>query len=185
MQLYDAIHRRRTIHAYLDQPLPEGAFDRIVEAAHQAPNHKLTWPWRFNRVGPETRRRALLPLGIRLKSPEGRDPSPRLVEKITEKLLHPAELIVVTVVRCDDAFRSREDYAAACCAIQNLQLAATAEGVGAKWSTGGLTTHPETYAAVGVDPDEEEIIGFVWIGVPAKVPTVKRPPVEAVLRQTP
>jgi len=185
MQLYDAIHSRRTIHNYVDAPLPEGAFARIVEAAHQAPNHKLTWPWRFNRIGPETRRAALLPLGIRLKCPDTRAPSPKLVQKITEKLMHPAELVVVTVVRCDDAFRAREDYAATCCAIQNLQLAATAEGLGAKWSSGGLTTHPETYAAVGVDPAVEEIVAFVWIGVPAQVPTIKRPPIEAVLREVP
>lgn len=185
MQLYDAIHRRRTIHDYLDRPLPEGAFERIIDAAHQAPNHKLTWPWRFSRIGRETREKTLLPLGIRLKAPTGRDPSPKLVAKITEKLMHPAELVVVSLVRCDDAFRAREDYAAAACAIQNLQLAATAEGAGAKWSSGGLTTHPETYAAVGIDPEVEEIIAFVWIGVPAKVPSIKRPPLEAVLRAVP
>lgn len=185
MQLYDAIHTRRTIHAWRDAPLPDGAFARIVEAAHQAPNHKLTWPWRFTRIGRQTRREVLLPLGVRLKSPVGRAPSPKLVEKITEKLMHPAELVVVSVVRCDDAFRAREDYAAAACAIQNMQLAATAEGVGAKWSSGGLTTHPETYAAVGIDPTVEEIIAFVWLGVPAKVPHIKRPPLEAVLREVP
>ncbi len=185
MQLYDAIHARRTIHTYADAPLPDGAFERIIEAAHQAPNHKLTWPWRFTRIGPETRRGTLLPLGIRLKAPAGRKPSPKLVEKITEKLMHPAELVVVSVVRCDDPFRAREDYAATACAIQNLQLAATAEGVGAKWSSGGLTTHPETYAAVGIDPAVEEIVAFIWIGVPDKVPSIKRPPVEAVLRSVP
>ncbi len=185
MQLYDAIHRRRTIHDYVDATLPAGAFERIIEAAHQAPNHKLTWPWRFTRIGRETRREKLLPLGIRLKTPAGRDPSPKRVAKITQKLMHPGELVVVSVVRCDDAFRAREDYAAAACAIQNLQLAATAEGLGAKWSSGGLTTHPETYAAVGIDPAVEEIIAFVWIGVPAKVPEIKRPAIEAMLREVP
>ena len=183
MELYEAIHGRRTVHLYRDEPLAEGALDRVLAAAHQAPNHKLTWPWRFYRVGHETRRARLLPIGIRLKG--GDEPSPRLVTKITEKLMNPAELVVVTVVRCDNAFQAREDYAATACAIQNLQLAAFAEGYGAKWSSGGLTTHPETYAAVGIDPEQEEIVGFIWVGVPARVPKIKRPELAAHLTALP
>lgn len=185
MQLYEAIHHRRTIHHYVDAPLPAGALDRIVEAAHQAPNHKLTWPWRFTHVGPKTRRDVVLPLYLRLKCPGDRAPSDSVLAKLTAKMMNPAELIAVSVVRCDDAFRAREDYAATACAIQNMQLAATAEGLGAKWSSGGVTTHAETYAALGLDPEVEEIVAFVWIGVPHKVPTISRPPLEAVRRSVP
>lgn len=184
MELYDAIHHRRTIHRYRDAPLDDGVIERLLAAAHMAPNHKLTWPWRFIRVGKETRRAKLLPLGIALKA-RGPTPSPKLVDAITEKLMYPAELVVVTTRRCDDDFRAREDYAATACAIQNLMLAATAEGVGAKWSSGGLTTHPDTYAAVGVDPEVEEIVAFVWVGVPDEVPEIKRPPLEAHVHALP
>ena len=65
------------------------------------------------------------------------------------------------------------------------QLAAFAEGYGAKWSSGGLTTHPETYAAVGIDPEQEEIVGFIWVGVPARVPKIKRPELAAHLTALP
>lgn len=184
MELYDAIHQRRTIHRYRDAPLADGVIERLLAAAHMAPNHKLTWPWRFTRVGHETRREKLLSLGVRLKS-KGREPSPRLVEAITEKLMYPAELVVVSVERCEDDFRAREDYAATACAIQNLMLAATAEGVGAKWNSGGLTTHPDTYAAVGIDPEVEEIVAFVWVGVADDVPEIKRPPLDAHVRALP
>ena len=120
-----------------------------------------------------------------MKAPAGRSAPPKLVEKITAKLMHPAALIVVSVTRCDDPFRAREDYAAACCAVQNLLLAATAEGLGSKWSSGGLTTHPETYAALAIDPAVEDIIGFIWVGLPAKVPTIARPPLESMVRALP
>lgn len=185
MKLYDAIHRRRTIHTYRPEPLPDGTLDRLLDAAHQAPNHKLTWPWRFTRVGQLTREEKLVPLYLRIKAPEGREPSPGLVAKLTEKLMNPAELVVVSVVRCDDPIRAREDYAAASCAIQNLQLAATAEGLGSKWSSGKLAHHAETYAALGIDPEAEEIVGLVWVGVPDKVPTINRPPLEQVVRLLP
>ena len=100
------------------------------------------------------------------------------------KLLHAAVLFAVGQVRNDDAARAREDYAAVACAIHNMQLVACAEGLGAKWSTGGITCHPETYALLGIDPAVEEIVGFVWIGVPAQACEVPRPPLEDFVRTT-
>lgn len=184
MDVYEAIFARRTVHRYRDEPIADGVMDRLLAAAHMAPNHKLTWPWRFTRVGAQTRRDVLFPLGVRLKA-KGREPSAKVVEGVAEKLLWPAELVVVSVERCEDAFRAREDYAATACAIQNLLLAATAEGLGAKWSSGDLTSHPETYAALGIDGAVEEIVAFVWVGVAEEVPSIKRPPVEAHVRVVP
>ena len=41
-----------------------------------------------------------------------------------------------------DEQRRREDYAAVCCAAQNVQLAAWAAGIGTKWSTSPVSyTH--------------------------------------------
>ncbi|MCB9529642.1 MAG: nitroreductase [Myxococcales bacterium] len=184
MDVYAAIHGRRTVHRYRDEPVADEVMARLLGAAHMAPNHKLTWPWRFTRVGARTRREVLYPLGVRLKA-KGREPSERLWEVMREKLVVPAELVVVSVRRSDDAVRAREDYAAAACAIQNLLLAATAEGLGAKWSSGALTQHAETYAALGLDAAAEEIVGFIWVGVADEVPTIKRPPIEAHVRVVP
>ena len=38
---------RRTVHMYQDRPAAAEVIEQAVRAAHQAPNHKLTWPWRF------------------------------------------------------------------------------------------------------------------------------------------
>ena len=106
-----------------------------------------------------------------------------MVERIRAKLINPGALIVVTQLRCDDEFRDREDYAATCCAIQNLMLAARAEGLGSKWSTGALTQHPDVCAALGVNGDEERVVGFIWLGSAQATPEIKRPEVEAHIRR--
>jgi nitroreductase len=179
----DIIHGRRTIHDYAPEPVPDAVVRLALEAAHAAPCHKLTWPWRFTRVGPTTRE-TLVALNIRLKGARCALDE-RQVAKLRAKMMHPGALLVVSQVLAEDPFRRHEDYAATCCAIQNLCLSVTASGFGSKWSTGGVTRHPETYAALGISPEREEIVGFVWIGVPARVPPEPtRPALEDHLRIT-
>ncbi len=175
MQLVEAIHARTTVHSYAPEPVADGVVDRVLAAAHQAPCHKLTWPWRFVVVGPSTRAR-LLPAAFRLAELKCKGAlSPKLEARVRAKLLDPAVLIVVCQRRSDDPMRSREDYAAVSCAIQNMMLVATDAGLGSKWSTGGITQDPEAWSVLGVDGTHEDVVGFVWVGVPAKRGRIERP----------
>ena len=173
MDTYDALHSRRTVHNYEATELDYEVVERILSAGHMAPNHKLTWPWRFTVVGKETRK-ALLPVAYRLKNVT----APEMQARVQSKLINPATLIVVTQERAEDPFRNTEDYAATCCAIQNMMLAATAEGLGSKWSTGALTKHPDVCDILDIDIEVEDVVGFIWVGVPMKVPTIERPALE-------
>ena len=84
------------------------------------------------------------------------------------------------------AAQRKEDYGAISCAIQNIQLAAWAEGVGMQWSSGKIIALPPTYAVLGIDPAQEEIVGLLFFGYPAKVPTAPpRRPLAEVLRRLP
>lgn len=159
--IFDA---RKTAHLYRDEPVDEQAVTRALQAANLAPCHKYTWPWRFTRVGPEGRA-VLHDIGAALKFPAGLPE--RMVEKFAAKMRAP-QLLVVSQVRSDDAFRAKEDYAAVACAIENLCLSLGADGLGSKWSTGGVTRDPRTYELLGIDPAAEEIVGFIWFGHPAE-----------------
>jgi nitroreductase len=179
--VHAALTGRRTVHRYVPEPVDPAILSRALEAAHAAPCHKLTWPWRFTRVGRATRE-ALVQVAIRLKSARSPLDADRCAA-LRRKMLDPAELVVVSQVLADDPFRRQEDYAATACAIQNLSLSLAAEGVGSKWSTGGVTRDPETYALLGIDPAAEQIVGFVWVGYAAKEPPVPpRPPLDTVVR---
>ena len=167
--------------------LPAGAIERAVQAAIAAPNHRLTEPWRFVRVGVDTRE-ALAKVQARLKD-KGRTPSAATLERAREKLLAPAELIVVCCTRHADPGVEHEDYAAAACAVQNLCLSLWSEGIGSKWGTGGVTTDAETYQLLAVNPEVQTIIGFLSVGYPASEGGATKPPrklgVSDVLRDVP
>lgn len=184
MTLHNLLLSRRTIHSFRTDPLPKDALARALQAAHHAPCHHRTWPWRFTQVGPQTRER-LFTTAASLKggeiglSPEGR-------ELLRHKLMDPPELLVVSQVRAEDPTRAREDYAACACAIHNLCLSLAEQGIGSKWSTGKVTTHPATYAACRIDRTQASIIGFIWIGYPASIPNAPiRPPLADHLQEVP
>src|SRR3954451_11788897 len=52
-----AIRKRRAIKQYLDTPIPREWIEELLDAAHWAPNHKLTHPWRFHVFSGEGRER--------------------------------------------------------------------------------------------------------------------------------
>ena len=185
MQAQHAILSRRTAHSWTDTPVPEDVIQAGLEAANMAPCHHLTWPWRFTLPGPKSRE-ALFELGVQLKAAKGGlDITPAFKDRLRAKLRNPA-LVVVSQVKDSDPMRFEEDYAACACAIQNLCLSVFERGFLSKWSSGGLTRHAQTYALLGIDPEVERIVGFIWIGVPTRPPnTPPRPPIEQVTRRTP
>lgn len=187
MELHEALLTRRTVYKVQDRPVPDDVIDRALDAARWAPNHRLTEPWRFVVVGPRTRlllggvaeRLALEKAGS--MPAEERD---RQVKRAVEKLTRLPALIVIAYSRSpDDAFRDREDYAAAVCAAQNLQLSLWADGVGCQWSTGGVTRDDESYRILSLEKEAFDIIGFFKIGYPLEVPALKRRPLDEVTRR--
>jgi len=182
-QTIDTILSRRTAHTFDDRPVPEAVLRRAVECATRAPNHKLTNPWRFTRVGPQTRAK-ITDLAMALKVEKG-PMSDAQSAKARAQLETPAELIVVRQLIDPDPDRRREDYAACACAIENLSLSLWSEGVRSKWGTGGVTRDARTYAMLGLEPDREEIIGFVWIGYSAEPAATPRLDVDAVFDAVP
>jgi nitroreductase len=181
MDVFSAIQTRRTIHKYRATNVPIEAIERCIEAAHHAPNHKLTWPWTFVVAGVETRRTIFeTALGMRRQMP---GMSEEIEAKLRAKLLNPGGMVFVTQKKEEDAFRAKEDYAAISCAIQNFMLAAHALGYGTKWSTGAISRLPETYQAIGVEASTDEIVGLIWMGEAEIVPDIKRPNVEAHIKR--
>ena len=103
-----------------------------------------------------------------------------------EKILSKPTLVSVAQRLEGSPSQQREDYGAISCAIQNIQLAAWAEGVGMQWSSGKIILLPQTYDLLGIDPEREELVGLLFFGYPANVPAApKRKPLAEVLRRLP
>ena len=178
MNIEDAIFSRRTIYRFKTDVIEPGLLEEILAAGLRAQNHRLTEPWRFTVVGPETHR-ALAGVYAALNPGTSRDAA-------AGKILSKPLLVAASVILAGDAQRRREDYAAACCAIQIIQLMAWSRGVGMQWSTSPFTRSAKTYDLLHCNPEQEEIIGILFFGYPAEVPDLpERKPLREVLRRVP
>jgi len=177
----EVIASRRTIHTFLPEPPPEALILRALERARWAPNHKLTEPWRFYLLGPETAE-AVAQLNAEIVTERKGERAGQ--NKLARWSTMPGWL-VITCRRAGDAHREREDYAACCCAAQNLMLYLWSEGIGTKWSTAPATRDPRFFELLGIDPEEETVVGLFWYGYPAERPEKARRPVAEVLKRLP
>ena len=182
---------RRTINAF-ESELPvgwEASLQRAVRAATHAPNHKRTEPWRFHLLGPVAAARVCELNAELVAESKGAEAG---AKKLKRWLAMPGWL-VATCKR--SSMRSaagssmdeptsvlREDYAACCCAVQNLCLSLHAEGIGTKWTTGAVNFDPRFGAAAGL-PEDEYVVGTLWFGEAAAQPDAptKRLSMEEVL----
>lgn len=183
-----ALEQRRSVFRFGDEPVPPELLERVLDAGRWAPNHKLTEPWRFTVLGPETRR-ALAPLYARTKlrklPPDAPDERREQALTVAGAKWHskPA-MVLVSQTAEEDPLRREEDYASVACAIQNIQLAAWALGLGSQWSTSSLIHDPEALEIAGI-PAGERVVGLVFLGFPAEVRASRRRPLSEVLRRTP
>lgn len=178
----DLISSRRTIHNFKSEPVPaKELILRAVDLARWAPNHRLTEPWRFYLLGRETAE-AIARLNADLVTKEKGAAAGRA--KLARWIDIPGWM-VVTCARSDDPIRSREDYAACACGIQNLALYLWSEGVGVKWTTGEVTRSDDFYDLIWVDRYAETVVGLVWYGYAREIPRPSRKPVEEILVELP
>lgn len=174
MTTLEAIESRRSIKEFAARPVTRERLERLLEAAVQAPNHRLTQPWRFYVLGPEARRAYGAALGARkAKRVEDPEAARQVVEKVERTHVRLPAMLAVSVVLDDDPEIREEDYAATFMAIQNLSLAAVAIGLGTHLKTGAVMQDPRARDAVGV-PEGERIVAIVEIGEPAATPEAKQ-----------
>lgn len=171
MDVYDAIHERRDIDAFGDACPSREVIARLIEAARWAPNHRLSQPWRFHVFTGAARDEFADGIASWLGStgqPESLATSARA--KLNRA---PVALFLTQAGVSDDATRDLEDYAACACALQNLLLAAEAEGLAAHTSTDRLITYGVTREQLGLAERGRVVaivhLGFAREGAPTKV----------------
>lgn len=173
MDLHEAIHTRRSVKQFTDRPIRREEIERLLAAAAQAPNHRMTQPWRFYVLGPEARHAYGAVLGARkAKNIEDPEAARAVADKVAAaEAALPAEIVVSMALDANPEIRE-EDYAATMMGVQNLLLAARAMGLGTHLKTGAVMDDPRARAAVGV-PEGERIVALVQLGEPAAVPEAK------------
>jgi 5,6-dimethylbenzimidazole synthase len=143
--VYRAIRERRDVRrGFLPEPMPDELLNRLLEAAHSAPSVGLMQPWRFIVVRDLEVRQSIHKIFVdanqcALAGYEGERRENYASLKLEGILEAPQNVCIV----CDSESsqghqlgrRTMPETAlySAVCAIQNLWLAARAEGIGVGW----------------------------------------------------
>lgn len=176
--LVEILRTRRTIHDYTEVAPPREVLLEALEVARWAPNHHRTEPWRFYLLS-RARGAEIAALNAELVRAKSGDQAADA--KLRRWRAMPGWL-VLTCARNADPAREREDYAACCCAVQNLSLALWVRGVGMKWGTGKVTRDPRLFTLLGADAEREFVVGLFWYGYPAVIPDQQRRAVAEFVR---
>ena len=188
MDVLEAIASRRSVFKFKPEPVPNDVIERVFSYGCWAQNHHLTEPWRFVVVGEETKEILAKRYAEIQKSKAAEGADDDAVQKLADagyqKFHSKPTIVAVSCVQGADEVRNKEDYAAVCCAMQNIALAAWAEGIGMQWTTGPVTLEASTYALLGMDQDREYIVGFMYTGYPEEVPVGRRKALGEDLRYT-
>src|SRR5258708_16663003 len=143
--VYRAIRERRDVRrGFLPEPMPDDLLDRLLEAAHNAPSVGLMQPWRFIVIRDIGVRQSIHKLFLdanqeALAGYAGERQQTYAGLKLEGILEAPQNLCIV----CDSQSHQGHELGrrtmpetalySAVCAVQNLWLAAWAEGIGVGW----------------------------------------------------
>lgn len=140
--VYRVMAERRDMRHFVPDPVDSEVLERLLHAAHLAPSVGFMQPWRFIRVTDRSVRVAIGELVEAERQETARalgDRGEAFLRLKVEGIARCGELLVVSLMagRESHLFGRRTlpemDLASAACAIQNLWLAARAEGLGMGW----------------------------------------------------
>jgi len=140
--IYRVIEQRRDMRHFLPEPLEPALLQRLLRAAHLGPSVGFMQPWRFIRItDTELRQRihALVDEERRHTADALGERQDEFMRLKVEGVLDCGELLLAALMdrRERHVFGRRTmpqmDLASVACAIQNLWLAARAEGIGMGW----------------------------------------------------
>jgi nicotinate-nucleotide--dimethylbenzimidazole phosphoribosyltransferase len=183
--VYDAIAQRRDVRRFRPDAVDEPILQRILTAAHQAPSVGLMQPWRFIVIqGLETRSRIrALAQRERLRQADRFDERAR--HFLDQKIEGVVEAPLGICVCCHHGEPDAEvlgrgtipetDIYSTACAIENLWLAARAEGLGVGWVS---FYRPADLSALLGLPERVEPVAYLCVGWPDEHPV--RPTLETV-----
>jgi nitroreductase len=151
----------------LREPAPEDSeLEVMFRAATRAPDHAWLRPWRFVTIAGAEREGCgeVLEESLRRREP---DAAPAALEKVRKAPLR-APMIIVVIARITEHPKVPpvEQRCSAACAAHGILLAAEALGYAGIWRTGAVAFDDYVAGQLGC-ADNEEIIGFLYIGTRA------------------
>ncbi len=182
--VHRVIAERRDIRRFRPDEVPEDVLGRVLEAAHRAPSVGLMQPWRLIVVRSLETRVAVRRLAQRERLRQADRFDERARQFLDQKIEGVVEAPLGICVCCDHGDPGVEvlgrgtipetDVYSTACAIENLWLAARAEGLGVGWVS---FYRPEDLRALLGIPAHVDPLAYLCVGWPDERPV--RPGLEA------
>jgi nicotinate-nucleotide--dimethylbenzimidazole phosphoribosyltransferase len=175
--LYEVIHARRDIRRFRPDPVAPEILTRVLEAAHHAPSVGFMQPWRFIVIEDLQTRSAVRQMAQRERLRQAERFGDRSSHFLEQKIEGIVEAPLGICVCCDHGDPADEvlgratipdtDLYSTACAIENLWLAARAEGLGVGWVS--FYRPPELRKLLAI-PERVEPLAYLCIGWPDERP---------------
>jgi 5,6-dimethylbenzimidazole synthase len=168
--VYRAIYERRDMRHFLSDPVAPEILTRLLDAAHHAPSVGFMQPWRFIRISCPDLRKAIHALVEQERIRTAKALSEREDEfmklKVEGIMECPVVLVAALCERRDQYIFGRRtlpemDLASLACAIQNIWLAARAEGLGLGWVS---MFEPEALKTLLNMPEDSQPLAILCLG---------------------
>lgn len=161
----------RSSQPRLQAPAPEGeTLQNIMQAALRAPDHAGLTPWRFI----VCQKAGLARLGdIFEQAAIDADLSEKEIERAPQ-LTTRAPMVIVAISKFVDHPKVPwiEQISSTSCAVHAMQMAALAQGFSGIWRTGSYAQNDGVKSSLGLK-EQDEIVGFLYIGTPGVQAKVK------------
>ncbi len=175
MELGEAIKGRRSVRRFKSQPVSKEILQKILEAAIWAPSGMNRQEWYFAVVQGEKKEALLKIFGsafevFRPNLEKVFADKPKIVEgmKLFFRTYGGAPVLILAYAGKGPS--GQWDTHSTACAVQNLLLAAHAEGLGAVWTDGVVAKETEINAVLGIEG--RKLVAAIPIGYPDEVPRV-------------
>jgi nicotinate-nucleotide--dimethylbenzimidazole phosphoribosyltransferase len=172
--VYQAIHLRRDVRSFRPDPIPLEVLARILDAAHHAPSVGFMQPWTFLLVAERQTRLRVQDLFERERKAAAQFfDEPKKSQYLSLKLAGILDAPLNVCVTCDPMRAGgvvlgrnsipETDMYSTCCAVENLWLAARAEGLGVGWVS--ILKLPQLRALLNIPPHVTPV-AYLCIGYP-------------------
>lgn len=184
MDFWQVLEGRRSIRDFRPDAVPHDVLERVIGGAGLAPSAMNTQPWMFHVCTGSTRAevgeivaQATVHLMeyMEVLGPERYEDAVKWYSSLGDAPV----VVVVTMSQPDSEFDALNLTLSIGAALENLLLAARAEGLGACSVTFGWWVRDELKDSLGV-PDGQMVASIVALGYPTEVPPVAPPRREGI-----
>lgn len=174
MEVYDAIMSRRSIRRFDGAAVDRQVIERLVSAAGAAPSARNAQPWHFHVTSGAARDAvcgitALSTVHLQEYLDVLAPADYEAAERFFASLGNAPVVVVISLPVVEDESTRINDLLATGCAIENMMLAAQAEGLGCCNITFSFWVRDKLADQLGIG-DDREIVSLVLIGYPVEVP---------------